>query len=85
MMRVSEILQTIATGVCSVFFAGYVAPRRARVVKLIAATMIVIGPGSFLIYAFLNEYYQGTPTLEVIWDIMLVLTQIIAAIATSLT
>ena len=85
MMRVSEILQTIATGVCSVFFAGYVAPRRARVVKLIAATMIVIGPGSFLIYALLNEYYQGTSTLEVIWDIALVATQIVAAIATGLT
>lgn len=85
MMRVSEVLQTIVTGVCSVFFAGYVAPRRARVVRLVAATMNVIGPVSFLIYALLNEYYQGTPTLEVIWDIMLVLTQIIAAIATSLT
>ena len=85
MMRVSEVLQTIVTGVCSVFFAGYVAPRRAKVVRLVAATMNVIGPGSFLIYALLNEYYQGTSTLEVIWDIALVATQIVAAIATGLT
>lgn len=85
LIRVSEVLQTIVTGVCSVFFAGYLAPRRARVVRLVAATMNVIGPGSFLIYALLNDYYQSTPTLEVIWNIVLVVTQIVAAIATGLT
>jgi len=81
MMRVSEILQTIADGVCSVVFAGYVAPRRARLVRLAAATMTVIGLGGFFIYVLLTGYYQGVPTLEVSWQIVGWVTHAFTAIA----
>lgn len=81
MMRVSEILQTIADGVCSVVFAGYVAPRRARVVRLVAATMNIIVFGGLSIHILLNKSYQGNTTLELSWDIVLVATHILAVIA----
>ena len=84
MMRVSEVLQTIVTGVCSVFFAGYVAPRRARVVRLVAATMTVIGLGGSFIYVLLTGYYQGVPTVEVSWQIVGWVTHILAAITAGL-
>jgi len=82
MMRVSEILQTIADGVCSVVFAGYVAPRRARVVRLVAATMNIIVFGGLSIHILLNKSYQGN--LELSWDIVLVATHILAVIAAGL-
>ena len=65
MMRWAEFLQTVADGFCSVFFAGYVAPSRARVVRLVAAPMTVIGLGGSFIYVLLTGYYQGVPTVEV--------------------
>ena len=80
-MRVAEFLQMAVDGFCAVFFAGYVAPRRARVVRLAAATMTVIGLGGSFIYVLLTGYYQGVPTLEVIWAIVLRVTTILAAIA----
>lgn len=83
-MRVAEFAQTMADGGCSVFFAGYVAPRRPRVVRLVAATMTFVIVGGNFIYVLLNDYYQGATTLEASWDIVLVVTQILAAIATGL-
>ena len=81
MMRVAEFLQHAVDGFCAVFFAGYVAPRRARAVRLVAATMIVVVIGGNFIYPLLTGYYQGVPTLEVIWAIVLRVTTIFTAIA----
>ena len=84
MMRVVEILPSIVSGVCAVVFAGYVAPRKSRVVRLVAATVIVVVVGGLSIYGLLTDFFQGMPTLEVIWVIVLRVTQILAAIAAGL-
>jgi len=84
MMRWAEFLQTVADGFCSVFFAGFVAPRRARVVRLVAATMTLVVIGSILIYALLTDFFQGAPTLNLSWDIVLLATHILAVIAAAL-
>ena len=84
-IRMAEFAQTMADGGCSVFFAGYVAPRRARAVRLVAATMTFVIAGGNFIYVLLNDYYQGATTLATSWDIVLVVTHILAAIATALT
>jgi hypothetical protein len=81
MTRVAEFLQVAVAGFCSVFFAGYVAPRRARVVRLAAATMTVIGLGGSFIYVLLTGYYQGVPTVEVSWQIVGWVTHAFTAIA----
>ena len=49
-MRVADFLQMVVTGFCAVFFAGYVAPRSARVVRLVAATMVIVVIGGNFIY-----------------------------------
>ena len=85
MMRVAEFLQHAVDGFCAVFFAGYVALRRARAVRLVAATMTFVIVGGNFIYVLLNDYYQGAGTLATSWDIVLVVTHILAAIATALT
>jgi len=85
MMRWAEFVQVVLDGFCSVFFAGYVAPRRARAVRLVAATMTFVIAGGNFIYVLLNDYYQGATTLATSWDIVLVVTHILAAIATALT
>ena len=80
-MRVAEFGQVIAAGFCSVFFAGYVAPSRARVVRLVAATMTVIGLGGFFIYVLRTGYYQGLPMVEASWQIVGWVTHAFTAIA----
>jgi len=84
MMRWAEFLQTVADGFCSVFFAGYVAPRRARAVRIVAATMTIIFYVSLLIAFVLTNFFQGTPKLEVSWHIVLYITTFITVIATAL-
>jgi hypothetical protein len=80
-MRAGDFLQAVVTGFCSVFFAGCVAPRRARAVRLVASTIIVVVIGGNFIYALLTGYYQDVPALEVIWAILLRVTTIFTAIA----
>ena len=56
MIRMAEFAQTMADGGCSVFFAGYVAPRRARAVRLVAATMtfVIVGATSFMSFLMIT-------------------------------
>lgn len=83
MMHTAEFLQHVVDGFCAVFFAGYVAPSRAMTVRLVATTMIVVFIGGFLIYSLFTGYFRIEElglTAEISWEIVLWVTQIIAAI-----
>ncbi len=82
-VNVSEFLQSIVDGVCSVYFAAVVAPSHRKLVAIIGA-MVVAGIASVFVWSLLlTNYYEGVPGRTVTWEGVLVATGFIAAGATS--
>lgn len=82
--RVGEFMQVVADGAFAVYLAALVAPRANKAVAVAAALFIVIVVGVLLTISVVTDYYRGAPSLDVFWNVLLIVVTAIAGVVAAI-
>ena len=78
-LTMAKLGQSITDGLCAVLFTRAVAPHHKFGISIAAAVVVTFGAAYSLMFITSTNYFEGVGSATVLWNVVLILLQVIAA------